>query len=131
MILLTVRQFLKDGQKVGNDENFERAWVRLSNEETNQTIDYSLLNKIEIPEGYTEQVADEENEDAPPKQNDLVYVLGVIYCEKVDPKSKAGTWVFESYKNALQSRDFNFADVGEQIGKMYSRALLDSEDQVK
>ena len=131
MILLTVRQFLNNGQKVGSDENFDRAWVRLSNEETNQTIDYSLLNKIEIPDGYTEQVADDENENAPPKTNDLVYVLGVLYCEKVDPKSKAGTWVFESYKNALQSRDFNFADVGEQIGKMYSRALLDSEEQVK
>lgn len=90
-----------------------------------------MLNKIEIPDGYTEQVADDENEDAPPKTNHLVYVLGVLHCEKVDPKSKAGTWVFESYKNALQSRDFNFADVGEQIGKMYSRALLDSEEQVK
>jgi hypothetical protein len=76
-------------------------------------------------------VPDEENEDAPPKQNDLVYVLGVLYCEKVDQKTKAGTWVFESYKNALQSRDFNFADVGEQIGQMYSRALLDSEEQIK
>lgn len=113
MILLTVRQFLKDGQKVGNDELFDRAWVRLSNEETNQTLDYSLINKIEIPEGYTEQVADEEDEGAAPKQNHLVYVLGVIYCEKVDAKTKAGTWIFESYKNALQSRDFDFKDIGE------------------
>ena len=131
MVLLTVRQFLVNGAKVGADEAFDRAWVRLSNEETNQTLDYSLIKNMEIPEGYTETVADPDDEEAPPKTNHLVYCFGVIYNESVDPKTKAGNWVFESYKNALTSQDFKFADVGEQVGQIYSRAVLDAEDQIK
>ena len=50
MILLTVRQFVpKDGRVIGKEGEFDRAWFRLSNEETNQTLDYSMLNKIELP----------------------------------------------------------------------------------
>jgi len=53
MILLTVRQFVpKDGRVIGKDGEFDRAWFRLSNEETNQTLDYCMLKKIELPEDY-------------------------------------------------------------------------------
>jgi hypothetical protein len=52
MILLTVREFdvsKKGGHKEGD---LDRAWFRLSNDETNQTIDYSSIKKIDTPEDY-------------------------------------------------------------------------------
>lgn len=63
MILLTVRQFVpKDGRIIGKEGEFDRAWFRLANEETNQTLDYSMLNKIEIPEDYQEMIAEGDDE---------------------------------------------------------------------
>lgn len=51
--MLVVRTFKNsEGLKPGNDENYKRAWMRLCNEETNQTIDYAMMNKIEISENY-------------------------------------------------------------------------------
>ena len=67
-ILLTVKEYpSKDGKPIGKEGEFDRAWFRLSNDETNQTIDYSVIKKIDMPEDYTEFVApDDEDEDALP-----------------------------------------------------------------
>ena len=62
MILLTVKMYT-DGENnaIGKDDDFKRSWMRLSNEETNQTVDYCLINQdpeaptsanMVIPEGY-------------------------------------------------------------------------------
>jgi hypothetical protein len=44
MVLLTVKMYT-DGENnlIGKDEQFERSWMRLSNDETNQTIDYQMI----------------------------------------------------------------------------------------
>lgn len=62
--MLTVRSF--QNQKETADKNFDRAWFRLSNEETNQTIDYSLISKIDTPEDYQEVIPNDEDEEALP-----------------------------------------------------------------
>ena len=41
-----------EGLKQGNDEDYKRAWMRLCNEETNQTIDYAMMNTVEVREDY-------------------------------------------------------------------------------
>lgn len=53
MILLTVRCYdlSKEPPKEGE---FDRAWFRLLNEETNQTIDFKNIKEIEKPEGFDE-----------------------------------------------------------------------------
>lgn len=43
MILLTVR--MNDTKGV-NPEAFKQAWYRLQNEDTNQSIDYSYIEKV-------------------------------------------------------------------------------------
>lgn len=50
-IFLIVREFDLTG-KTFKESDFDRAWFRLSNEETNQTLDYSLISKIEKSEEY-------------------------------------------------------------------------------
>lgn len=43
MLLLTVK--CMDGMKPKPGE-FDRAWFRLQNEDTNQTLDYKIINTI-------------------------------------------------------------------------------------
>ena len=81
MILLTVRQFVpKDGRVLGKEGEFDRAWFRLSNEETNQTLDYCMLKKVELPEDYQELIP-EEDEEAPPFRNTVTYVAGALFLD--------------------------------------------------
>ena len=54
MILLLVKEFDNTGKPAPKEGEFDRAWFRLANEETNQTIDYSLVKKIDLPEDYNE-----------------------------------------------------------------------------
>jgi hypothetical protein len=93
-ILLLVKEQDTTGKPV-MEGAFDRAWFRLSNEETNQTLDYSLLNKVEKPDEYQPLIQNEENEDAPPTLNPLTYVHGRLYMN--DKK----VWVFESYKHCF------------------------------
>jgi hypothetical protein len=56
MIMLLVREFDNTGKAPPKEGEFDRAWFRLANEETNQTIDYSLVRKIELPEDYQDTI---------------------------------------------------------------------------
>ena len=80
MILLLVREFDNTGKPAAKEGEFDRAWFRLSNEETNQTIDYSLVKKVDLPEDYQEVIAAEDEEE-PALRNDVTYVHGVLYLD--------------------------------------------------
>lgn len=60
MILLTVR--INDLRKAPPKEGeFDKAWFRIINEETNQTIDYKKIKEIEKPDRFDEDAPlDEE-----------------------------------------------------------------------
>ena len=129
MILLTVRQFVpKDGRVIGKDGEFDRAWFRLSNEETNQTLDYCMLKKIELPEDYQEIIQSGEDEEPVTEfRNTLTYVAGALF---LDTSRGSPQWVFESYKNVLQAKDFRDGlDAAATIGSLYARATSESQEQ--
>jgi hypothetical protein len=111
MIVLCVREFDNTGKPPAKEGEFDRAWFRLANEETNQTIDYSIINKIEKPEEYQEYIPNEDDEEAPPTRNELTYVHGILYLEQHVGGNK---WVFESYKDSFQAKDHK--DIGLKIG---------------
>ena len=46
MALLTVKTFDLRARPP-KDKEFDRAWYRLNNEDTNQTIDYKLIKQVE------------------------------------------------------------------------------------
>jgi len=56
MIILLVKEFDNTGKPPAKEGEFDRAWFRIANEETNQTIDYSLVRKIELPEDYQDSI---------------------------------------------------------------------------
>lgn len=58
---------------------------------------------MEKPEDYQELIPAEDEEDAPPFRNSLTYIAGALF---LDSSRSAPTWIFESYKNILQAKDF-------------------------
>jgi hypothetical protein len=60
MILLTVKthDLRKSPPK---DGEFDRAWFRINNEDTNQTIDYMKIKNIEKPENFEEDAPVDED----------------------------------------------------------------------
>lgn len=97
-IFLLVRENDITGKPV-KESDFDRAWFRLSNEETNQTLDYSLVNKIEKSEEYQASFP-AEDEEAPPTMNPLSYLHGRLYLDE------GNKWVFESIKQSFEHKDF-------------------------
>jgi hypothetical protein len=65
---LCVKEFDNAGKPAPKEGEFDRAWFRLANEETNQTIDYSMISKIDKPEEYVEQIPNEDDDEAPPSK---------------------------------------------------------------
>lgn len=96
MILLTVKTF-EMRKNPPREGEFDRAWFRLINEDTNQTVDYKNVKHIEKPEGFDEDAPiDEENED-PNSKPKITYVAGRIFLDK------NGRWVYESYNHCFTS----------------------------
>jgi len=75
------------------------AWFRLQNEQTSQTLDYTKINKIELPADYAEGNVEDEGQDVDPEErktrNELVYLAGRIYCET--GKNGAHKWIYEKW----------------------------------
>ena len=118
MILLTVKCFdlRKHPPKEGE---FERAWYRLVNEDTNQTVDYKKIKQIEKPEGFDEDApVDEENADQSQKPT-ITYIAGRLFLER------NGRWVYEAYNHCCTSD--KIPNLIETLGGIYQR----SEEEVK
>ena len=126
VIILCVKEFDNTGKPPTKEGEFDRAWFRLANEETNQTIDYSMVSKIEKPEEYVEQIPNEDDDEAPPTRNDLTYLHGILYLEAHEQGNK---WVFESFKDSFQAKDHK--DIGAKLGEIYARGLSEYNDQKK
>ena len=96
MILLTVRAFDVSGEKVEASQ-YREAWFRLQNEDTNQSLDYTYVRKVELPEGFEEEgeaageaeEGEEGEENAPKKQkNQVIYLAGRIFKETTEKPIK-------------------------------------------
>ena len=89
MILLTVR--MNDLKSASNDKStFAQAWFRLQNEDTNQTLDYSYIDKVKEEAGLEEDEEGEENQeeegsDAEPKaKKETIFLCGRLYREDIE-----------------------------------------------
>ena len=117
MILLTVRSFEPQGKKP-DPANYREAWFRLQNEDTNQSIDYTYVRKVEIPDGWDEAGEDNEEvnsqasgaEQNKPK-NELIYLAGRIFKEDVVKKGSQSPreetkWVYERWNKAITTESY-------------------------
>lgn len=65
----------------------------------------------------------------PPKQNELVYLMGVLHLE--DTGKTSNNWIFESYKNAIPASNLEFKELHDVLGQMYATAISNAEDVSK
>ena len=101
MLLLIVKCFSLRKQPPKQGE-FDRAWFRIINEDTNQTIDYKNIKSIEKPEGFDEDapVTAEEGQNQEELEAQLptiTYVAGRIFLDA------SGRWVYESFNHCFTS----------------------------
>lgn len=123
MILLTVRTNDLRQIKNLNKADYNSAWFRLQNEDTFQSLDYTNVKDIQVPEGFEEEEEaqaennDEEDEEEIKPRNELVYVCGRIFddqpiLEAVKP-SRPGTQ--NTTRSFVESNDPKSpTNVGEQ-----------------
>ena len=50
------------------------------NEATSQTLDYTKIKNVEVPEGYDESPAN-DNDEEEPQRNELIYISARIFRE--------------------------------------------------
>ncbi len=138
MILLLVKTYdlRKEPAKAGE---FDRAQFRLFNEDTNQTLDYSQITKIEKPEGFEEEEAPPEPEegeegDAQAKpRNELLYLAGRLFQDEND------RWIYESYNSCFMTdKHPNIVESLSEINRKaqdedayYKAQLKKAEDTIK
>ena len=117
--MLVIRENDLTGKPV-KEGDFDRAWFRLSNEETNQTLDFSKFKHL-VPEDYQPMIPP-ENDDAQPTRNDLTFVHGRLYL------TDKQVWVFESYKHCFQRKDW--PDIVDRLTKLQgeTQAELDYQE---
>ena len=91
MILLTVRMNDLKGMNADKTQ-YDKAWYRLQNEDSNQTLDHSYIDKVkeengiepEDPEAENEPNNEEsEGEDAGAKK-ETIFLAGRLYREDIE-----------------------------------------------
>jgi hypothetical protein len=103
---------------------FNEAWFRLQNETTSQTLDYTKVRKIAVPDDYVEgDPADEEAEDPADRKvrNELIYLAGRLYCEK-NEKTGALKWIYEKW-NQLVTSDKYADGIHNSLNDLYKNTM--------
>ena len=145
MILLTVRAF--DSNEKADPAQYREAWFRLQNEDTNQTLDYAYVRKVDLPEGYEEEAeaageAEEAEEGggedgAQKPKNQLIYLAGRLFREEIESKSagvsdgegeersprvqeEAFKWVYERWNKAITTDQY--PNIEQTLAGLHARA---------
>jgi len=115
MILLTVRCDDLRGNPP-KDGEFDRAWFRIINEETNQTVDYKKIKEIEKPDEFDEDAPVEEDpdEEEPKPRTEVIYVAGRLFLQP------NGRWVYESYNHCFTTD--KHPDLASSLSEIYKRS---------
>ena len=155
MILLTVRVNDLKGQSVKADA-FSQAWFRLTNEDTNQTLDYTFIDKCKQQNGIEEEEgenAEEEEveEGEEPVKKETIFLAGRLYREDTEikqpppPEPKEGEepveapetkwrtkWVYERFNKVINSADYpNLPLQLAGLLKSSSEEVRSNKDRVK
>ena len=143
MILLTVRVNDLSKAKV-NPAAYQKAWFRLQNEDTNQTLDYSYVDDVKAKEGFEDEIGDEEEaggeeeEEAEDKEEKVEQVIlcGRLFNlkgaeKKAEEDGEAvaakSTWVYERWNKIVTSD--KFPDVQKTLAELHKKVL--KEDSVR
>ena len=140
MILLTVRM---NPESKKEKSDYSQAWFRLQNEDTNQTIDYSYIEKIKKEAGIEDdaeeeaEAVEEEEEDGEAKLvKENIFLAGRIYREDtwttvtkpaedegeepVEEKKLTTKWIYERWNQVVTNE--KFPDVAKTMGELMQKS---------
>ena len=125
MILLTVRMNDLKGMNADKTQ-YDKAWYRLQNEDSNQTLDHSYIDKVKVDNGIEEDPEAEneanneesEGEDAGAKK-ETIFLAGRLYREDIElprdldegpasdgeerPTKYKTKWIYERWNKVVSS----------------------------
>ena len=145
VIVLTVRTNDLKGQKV-DPALYNKAWFRLQNEETNQTLDYTYVNDVKKQGGEEggeeeeepEEEEEEENEDgATPREKPETIILcgrifntcGELLPDEIQEKQPKSAWVYERWNQTIKTDAF--PNIQTTLAKMHAKTLEDKRSYKK
>lgn len=123
MILLTVK--ITEGMKKSGSE-FDRAWYRLVNSDTSQTLDYKKFKEISTPDapGADDSSAGGDDGDEgvskTSKGPSHTYIAGRIFFDH----NGSGRWVYEVLNHVISTERVQKSegDLGQMLATLYSRS---------
>lgn len=92
---------------------YDDAWYRIQNETTSQTLDYSKIKKVPLPEGLDEPADDEET------VKEVIYLAGRVYCEL--NKQGQQVWIYERWNKTVTSD--KYPDIAATLAEIYAAAV--------
>lgn len=119
-VIFLVRTFDLSKEKDIPENTYDEAWFRLQNEQTSQTLDYTKIKKVTLPEGFEEGAVAEEDADdteaGPKPRNEVIYLAGRVYC---DPHKKTGRnrWIYERWNKTVTTAQY--PKIGETLANLY------------
>lgn len=132
MLLLTVRVYTDAFKNAPvKSGEFDRAWYRLINQDTSQTLDYKQIKDVKTPDNPTdsepapEDGADGEASSAAKKS--FTYVAGRIYFDH----RGNGRWVYEQYNHVFATDKFENGDLPQAMCGLYKRSEAELDEQAE
>lgn len=130
MILLTVKVMVDNFKNAPvRPGEFDKAWYRLVNNETCQTLDYKHIKDVQGPDAPLDEApAAEEGEEA--KQRTFTYVAGRIYFDHKGNQR----WVYEQFNHAFNNDRFENSDLAGRFAQIFQRSekeLVDQNEEIK
>lgn len=125
-VFLMVRTFDLRKEKDMPENLHDDAWFRLQNEQTSQTLDYTKIKKIDVPEDYAEGSPEDESPDLDEEErksrNELVYLAGRIYCET--SKSGQHKWIYEKWNQLVETQ--KYPNLDQSLADLYKHSCDES-----
>jgi|LauGreDrversion4_2_1035121.scaffolds.fasta_scaffold439329_2 hypothetical protein len=132
MILLTVKVFVENFKNApARPGEFEKAWYRLVNIETSQTLDYKNIKEVQLPDAPSEEAAGgDDGEES--KGKTFTIVAGRIYFDH----SGNHRWVYEQFNHVFNNERFerDGTDLAGKFAQIYHKSeqdLVDQKEQIK
>jgi hypothetical protein len=132
MLLLTVKVFTDNfkGSPVKPGE-FDRAWYRLVNQDTSQTLDYKQIKDVKSPDSPADGDAPAEeggaDGDASTAKKSFTYVAGRIYFDH----RGNGRWVYEQFNHVFATDKFENGDFPQAMCTLYERSESEVHEQAE
>ena len=125
MILLTVKVFVDNFKSAPvRPGEFDKAWYRLVNLDTSQTLDYTHIKNVQSPDAPSEEVSGSADDGDENKVKTFTYVAGRIYFDHKGNQR----WVYEQFNHVFNND--RFEKEGSELPAKFAQIFQRSEGEL-